>query len=155
PPADLAVARPGHADARRQSADDRHRRQSALVQRRGRYGCLRAWRRDLRQRFRRLNWHIIGVVSTEDNAMSNANDSRPANPQRRSFFGIAGAAVGAAALAGALPQLARADDLPHLTTDDPTAQALGYTEDATKVDAKKYPTHQAGQTCANCNFFHG
>ena len=87
--------------------------------------------------------------------MSNPNGSRPINPQRRSFFGLAGGAIGAAALAGALPQLARADDLPHLTTDDPTAQALGYTEDASKVDAKKYPTHQAGQSCANCNFFHG
>ena len=34
-----------------------------------------------------------------------------------------------------LPQTARADDLPHLTPDDPTAKALNYTEDATKVDA--------------------
>jgi len=84
-----------------------------------------------------------------------SNDARLQNPRRRDFFGIAGGAIGAAAIAGALPQLARADDLPHLTTADPTAQALGYTEDAAKVDAAKYPTHQAGQACANCNFYHG
>jgi High potential iron-sulfur protein len=82
-----------------------------------------------------------------------SNHSRLNNPRRRQFFETAGAAIGAAALACALP--AHADDLPHLATTDPTAQALGYTEDAAKVDAAKYPTHQAGQNCANCNFFHG
>jgi hypothetical protein len=72
---------------------------------------------------------------------------------RRKFFAVFGGAIGVAAISGALPKLARADDLPHLTTADPTAQALGYTEDATKVDAAKFPTHAAGTSCSSCNFF--
>jgi hypothetical protein len=39
---------------------------------------------------------------------------------------------------------------PHVTLQDPTAIALGYVEDATKVDAKKNPTYKAGSNCANC-----
>ena len=74
---------------------------------------------------------------------------------RRRFFTLAGGAIGAAVIASTLPQSVRADDLPHLTTADPTAQALGYSEDATKVDAAKFPTHVAGMTCANCNFYSG
>jgi|SRR5579883_887139 hypothetical protein len=83
--------------------------------------------------------------------MSDRNDSRPLNPARRHFCGLAGGVVGAAALLGALPRGARADELPHLTLDDPTAKALNYTEDASKAPAP----HQDGQNCANCNFFHG
>ena len=43
--------------------------------------------------------------------------------------------------------LARAQDLPHLTEDDPTAMALEYVHDAT---ASKNPRYAAGQHCANC-----
>ena len=70
---------------------------------------------------------------------------------RRRFFKTAGGALGAAVLVSALPQLARAEDLPHLAVDDPTAKALNYTEDATKAP----PPHQAGQLCSNCNFYTG
>lgn len=80
------------------------------------------------------------------------NDSdNSCNKARRKFFVLAGSGIGAAALVGALPRRALADDLPHLTIDDPTAKALNYTEDATKAPAP----HQAGQACANCNFFSG
>jgi hypothetical protein len=44
------------------------------------------------------------------------------------------------------------DDLPHVTSDDPTAKALYYVEDATKVD-KSNPMavrYTEGQHCANC-----
>ena len=78
------------------------------------------------------------------------NDSA-SNNGRRKFFMLAGTGIGAAALASILPRTALADDLPHLTTDDPTAKALNYTEDASKAPAP----HQAGQACANCNFFVG
>lgn len=74
---------------------------------------------------------------------------------RRRFFAATGTALGAAALASALPRIARADDLPHLALTDPTAQALNYTEDASKVDKAKSPTFIAGSACANCNFFQG
>ncbi len=33
---------------------------------------------------------------------------------------------------------------------EPQAKALGYIEDATKVDAKANPNYKPGQICANC-----
>ena len=74
---------------------------------------------------------------------------------RRRFFAATGTALGAAAIVSALPRVARADDLPHLALTDPTASALNYTEDASKVDEAKAPTYVAGSACANCNFFQG
>lgn len=38
---------------------------------------------------------------------------------------------------------------------DPKAQALGYREDASKVDKAKFPSYAAGQTCGNCSLFQG
>ncbi|MDR5760120.1 high-potential iron-sulfur protein [Caballeronia sp. LZ035] len=68
---------------------------------------------------------------------------------RRSFM-IAGA--------GALPALwltrVRADAA-HLSESDPAAVAVGYTENAAKVDKKKYPNYATDQTCANCSLFQG
>jgi hypothetical protein len=46
-------------------------------------------------------------------------------------------------------------DAPKVAENDPTAQALGYKEDATKVDKAKYTKYAAGQACANCSFFQG
>ncbi|HJU38421.1 MAG TPA: high-potential iron-sulfur protein [Tahibacter sp.] len=72
--------------------------------------------------------------------------------ERRRFV----ATLTAAALIGAVvPRRPRAADLPHLPETDPTAQALGYHEDAAKTDTAKFPAHQASQRCANCNFFAG
>lgn len=34
-----------------------------------------------------------------------------------------------------------------------TAVALGYKHDTTLVDAAKFPKHQPGQHCANCQFW--
>ncbi|MFM0389503.1 high-potential iron-sulfur protein [Paraburkholderia dipogonis] len=42
-----------------------------------------------------------------------------------------------------------------VSESDATAQALGYNTDATKVDKAKYSRYQAGQACANCQFFQG
>lgn len=79
------------------------------------------------------------------------DSSKDTDNGRRRFFGIAGGAIGAAVLAGPLSRVAHADDLPHLDPADSTAQALKYTEDASKAG----PPHQEGQACANCNFFSG
>ena len=38
---------------------------------------------------------------------------------------------------------------------DPTAVALGYSSDATKVDAKRFPKYAAGQKCGNCQLYTG
>lgn len=46
-----------------------------------------------------------------------------------------------------------ADALPHLETTDPTAKALGYTEDASKIDPAKEAAFKKGSTCANCNLY--
>jgi len=36
-----------------------------------------------------------------------------------------------------------------------TLQALGYVEDASKVDKTKFPAYKPGAHCATCNFFQG
>lgn len=46
-----------------------------------------------------------------------------------------------------------AEELPHVSPTDPTAGALGYMEDATRVDAAKYPQHKPTQSCTNCKQF--
>lgn len=46
-------------------------------------------------------------------------------------------------------------DAPLLSESDPTALALGYKEDAAKVDKAKFPHYQAGQTCASCQLYQG
>ena len=38
---------------------------------------------------------------------------------------------------------------------DENAVALGYKHDTTKVEAKKYPKHDASQRCNNCSFWQG
>jgi len=40
--------------------------------------------------------------------------------------------------------------LPVLSPTEPAAKALGYIEDAKKVDAKANPNFKAGQHCGNC-----
>jgi len=45
---------------------------------------------------------------------------------------------------------ADAKTVPHLAATDPTAVALSYFEDGSKVDAKKFPTYKAEQRCNNC-----
>lgn len=40
-----------------------------------------------------------------------------------------------------------------VTEDDPTAKALGYKADGSKVDAAKFKTWAKTNTCANCNFY--
>lgn len=48
-----------------------------------------------------------------------------------------------------------ADSTNTLSETDPKAQALGYKEDATKVDKVKFPNYTAGQNCGNCSLFQG
>ena len=76
---------------------------------------------------------------------------------RRSFIALAGV-TGAAALVGIRPALTFAQGgaaLPHLSEADPTAKALGYVEDAGKVDKAKFPSYKPGAHCTTCNFFQG
>ena len=68
-------------------------------------------------------------------------------PTRRKFIQIIPAA-GASLLVGqvALAQ-AKVDE------NDPQAKALGYVNDATKADKKKYANYAAGQDCAGCALY--
>jgi hypothetical protein len=47
-------------------------------------------------------------------------------------------------------ETAFAQSLPVLSPTEPAAKALGYIEDATKVDTKANPNYKAGQHCGNC-----
>ena len=79
------------------------------------------------------------------------------DPSRRKFLALAGI-TGAAALVGIRPALTSAQggaQLPHLAESDPTGKALGYVEDAGKVDKTKFPGYKAGAHCATCNFYQG
>jgi len=65
---------------------------------------------------------------------------------------IAGALIPAV---GLMSNTAAAAGLPPLDPKDPTAQALGYTSDATKVDAKANSTYKPNQKCSTCAQFQG
>jgi len=61
---------------------------------------------------------------------------------------LMGLATGGAALAADAA-------LVPLKPDDPTAKALGYSEDATKVDLKANPAHKPDQSCSGCVQYKG
>ena len=72
---------------------------------------------------------------------------------RRKFIQLSAvAAVGCLAQPG---REARADDLPHLSEDDPMANAMKYTNDASTVDAASRNNPAADQNCANCALVQG
>lgn len=58
-----------------------------------------------------------------------------------------------AAAAATLASSARAQA--KVDVKDPQAVSLGYVLDATKADAKKFPTYAAGQHCGSCALYQG
>ena len=56
---------------------------------------------------------------------------------------------------GLVASNALADGLPALDPNDPTAKALGFVADTTKVDATANPTHKSTQKCGTCAQFQG
>jgi hypothetical protein len=71
------------------------------------------------------------------------------NPTNRRVFLFTLAAGSSALASSAAMAQAKLDE------KDPTAVALGYVADTAKADKKKYPKHEAAQTCANCQLFQG
>lgn len=72
---------------------------------------------------------------------------------RRKFIQLS-----AVAAAGVLVQpgrAARAGDMPKLAEDDPMAQGMKYTHDASTVDSASRANSAADQTCANCALVQG
>lgn len=55
-----------------------------------------------------------------------------------------------AAAAGLPATQGRAAEPEKLSVKDPAAVALGYVEDTTAVDQKKYPAYVKGSNCENC-----
>jgi hypothetical protein len=84
--------------------------------------------------------------------------NEPPAHSRRDFvltaLGAASIALGAAGGRTARAQ-APAQNLPHLSPDDPLAKALGYSNDAGQVDHAKFATYKPGQMCDKCRFFQG
>ncbi len=68
---------------------------------------------------------------------------------RRSFLIQSAGIVSALALA----RTASAAD--PLSESDPTAQALGYKADASKVDKTKFSHYNAGDKCSTCALYQG
>ena len=68
--------------------------------------------------------------------------------RRRLLSNLALAAGGAAVLPAMSARAAA--ELPHLDVNEPAAVKVGYVEQATAVDAKKFPSYEKGSTCANC-----
>lgn len=62
------------------------------------------------------------------------------------------ATIHAAALAAAA-RSASAQQSARLQETDTAAVALGYRQDASKVDAAKYPAYAVGRNCGNCQLF--
>lgn len=75
---------------------------------------------------------------------------------RRRFIGMT-VMTGAAALAPWVNT--QAQDLPHVSEDDPSAKALGYRHDAASVDVEQFPRRAgaegAKQLCNNCALYQG
>lgn len=72
---------------------------------------------------------------------------RIATKRRTLIKNLAAAAAAAVLFPG---RRARSEEAPHLGVKDPAAVALGYVENAAKVDVKKYPTYIKGSSCDNC-----
>ncbi len=70
---------------------------------------------------------------------------------RRKFMFTVAVSSSALVAGGVMAQTAA----PKLDEKDPTAVALGYNPDSTKVDKTKYPKHTPDQKCANCQLFAG
>ena len=58
--------------------------------------------------------------------------------------------VAGAVLLWGVPAHAQAE---RLDEKDPKAVAVGYVEDATRVDARRYPKYLPGEDCAGCQFY--
>src|SRR3546814_13109943 len=70
---------------------------------------------------------------------------------RRQFLGTAAKSLALVAGGGLITMPALAAE--KLSPSDPTAKALHYTEDASKIDAAKPPTFKAGSHRPNCMLY--
>ena len=78
----------------------------------------------------------------------------PLQSRRTALACLAGTFAGtlASTLIGTVADVRRAGaaELAKLDVKDPAAAALGYVENASRVDAKKFPSYVKGSQCENC-----
>jgi hypothetical protein len=74
--------------------------------------------------------------------------------QKRRIVIQAISAAGLAGIAGiaGMPLSAFAA-VKKIDPNDPQAVSLGYVDDTTRADSKKYPKHENSQMCSNCQFY--
>lgn len=72
---------------------------------------------------------------------------------RRQFIQLS--AVAAAGCFVSTGRQAQAQDMPELAEDDPVAQSMKYTHDASTVDPASRNNPAENQTCANCALVQG
>jgi hypothetical protein len=53
------------------------------------------------------------------------------------------------------PRQSPAAEPAHLDVKDPAARKLGYVENASQIDLKKYPAYVKGSNCENCLLLQG
>ena len=75
------------------------------------------------------------------------------NSRRKFLVQLAAGAAGSITILAA--RSLAADGPVRLEENDPTAMALGYKRDTTKVDGKKYPLHKPDQKCDGCLLYTG
>ena len=63
--------------------------------------------------------------------------------------------VGGTITAMAAPRRSFAQAAAHVDVKDPAALAVGYVENTSQIDLKKYPGYVKGSTCENCSLLQG
>ena len=74
---------------------------------------------------------------------------------RRALLKAAMVGAMAVSLSGLSREAGAQAALVPLSPADPTASALGYGEDTTKIDDKKFASHKATQSCSTCVQYKG
>jgi hypothetical protein len=77
-----------------------------------------------------------------------------ARKARRRLLKLALPGIAAVQLGGLLAAR-QAHALEKVREDDELARQVGYKQDASQVDASKWPLYEKGHVCAKCQFFHG
>jgi hypothetical protein len=78
-----------------------------------------------------------------------------ATASRRTLIKLLSVGAVAVVSGGRMLGASAAAALVPLTSSDPTAQALGYVDDSSKVSASAFPTHTAAQKCSTCVQYQG
>src|SRR6185312_12359411 len=79
---------------------------------------------------------------------SMADDSGRRDVLKR--LGLIAGAIGTGSGMSLLSRAAGAQALPHLSLQDPIAQALAYHEDAATVKPEQFPSYRKGERCSTC-----